>query len=171
MYSILRFRVVYLACYKFRGNINIRFENLITSERGYPDYSKSNIYNIQWSHTKDQKSNPNSRFSASVNLGSSRYFQQSINQVNVGSSLNNTLNSSISYSKTFNSVPQVNLALTATHSQNTNTQQINMTLPTLQASVDRIFPFAPESSVKKGLIKNINFQYSLRAENRILKKP
>jgi hypothetical protein len=31
------------------GNINVRFENLITSERGYPDYLKQNIYNIQWS--------------------------------------------------------------------------------------------------------------------------
>ncbi len=163
----LRFQSSYAKRYKFGGNFNFRLENLVNSERGYPDYSRTRIYNIQWSHSKDGKSNPNSRFSASVNLGSSNYFQQSINQVNVGSSLNNTLNSSISYSKTFNSVPQVNLALTATHSQNTNTQQINMTLPTLQASVDRIFPFAPESSVKKGLIKNINFQYSLRAENRI----
>ena len=163
----LRFQSSYSKRYKFSGNVNVRFENLINSERGYPDYSRTNIYNIQWSHSKDGKSNPNSRFSASVNLGSSKYYQQSINQVNVGSSLNNTLSSSISYSKTFNSVPQVNMSVTATHSQNTNTEQINMTLPTLQASVDRIFPFAPENGVKKGILKNINLQYSLRAENRI----
>jgi len=163
----LRFQSTYAKRYRFSGNLNFRFENLITSERGYPDYTRTNIYNIQWSHTKDAKSNPNSRFSASVNLGSSKYYRQSINQVNVGSSLNNTLSSSISYSKTFNSVPQVNMSVTATHSQNTNTEQINMTLPTLQASVDRIFPFAPEDGVKKGVLKNINFQYSLRAENRI----
>jgi len=42
-----------------------------------------------------------------------------------------------------------------------------MTLPTLQLSVDRIFPFAPNDGVKKGLFKNINFQYNLRGENRI----
>jgi hypothetical protein len=42
-----------------------------------------------------------------------------------------------------------------------------MTLPTLQASVDRIFPFAPKNGVKKGFLKNINFQYNLRGENRI----
>ncbi|MET0759198.1 MAG: putative LPS assembly protein LptD [Flavobacterium sp.] len=157
----------YAKRYKYRGNVNVRFENLINSERGYPDYSKTNIYNIQWSHSKDGKSNPNSRFSASVNLGSSKYFQQSINQVNIGSTLNNTLSSSISYSKTFNSVPQVNMSLTATHSQNTQTQQINMTLPSLQLSVDRIFPFAPKDGIKKGIIKNINLQYSLKGENRI----
>ncbi|HLF51373.1 putative LPS assembly protein LptD [Flavobacterium sp.] len=157
----------YAKRYKYRGNVNLRFENLINSERGYPDYSKTNIYNIQWSHSKDGKSNPNSRFSASVNLGSSKYFQQSINQVNIGSTLNNTLSSSISYSKTFNSVPQVNMSLTATHSQNTQTQEINMTLPSLQLSVDRIFPFAPKDGIKKGIIKNINLQYSLKGENRI----
>ena len=163
----MRFESSYAKKYKFSGNVNVRFENLITSERGFSDYSRTNIYNIQWSHSKDGKSNPNSRFSASVNLGSSKYFQQSVNQINVGSSLNNTLSSSISYSKTFNTVPQVNMSLTATHSQNTNTEQINMTLPTLQASMDRIFPFAPKDGVKKGFFKNINFQYNLRGENRI----
>ncbi len=163
----LRAETSYAKRYKFSGNINIRFENLITSERGYPDYSKSNIYNIQWSHNKDQKSNPNSRFSASVNMGSSTYFQQSINQVNNNSRLNNTLSSSISYSKTFNSVPQVNMSLTATHSQNTQTQTINMTLPSLQVNVDRIFPFAPKEGEKRGVFKNINFQYTLRGDNRI----
>jgi len=163
----MRFESSYAKRYKFNGNVNVRFENLITSERGYPDYARTNIYNIQWSHSKDGKSNPNSRFSASVNLGSSKYYVNSINQVNVGSRLNNTLSSSISYSKTFNSVPQVNLSLTATHSQNTNTEEINMTLPTMQLSVDRMYPFAPKDGVKKGLVKNINLQYNLRAENRI----
>ena len=163
----LRAETSYAKRYKYNGNINIRFENLITSERGYPDYTKSNIYNIQWSHNKDQKSNPNSRFSASVNMGSSTYFQQSINQVNNNSRLNNTLSSSVSYSKTFNSVPQVNMSLTATHSQNTQTQTINMTLPSLQLNVDRIFPFAPKDGEKRGIFKNINFQYTLRGDNRI----
>ncbi|HET8809106.1 MAG TPA: putative LPS assembly protein LptD, partial [Flavobacteriaceae bacterium] len=107
-----------------------------------------------------------SRFSASVNLGSSRYYRRSINQSNAGNFLNNSLSSSISYSKTFSGEPQVNYSLTATHSQNTNTGEINMTLPTLQASVSRIYPFKPKIGVKKGIIENINFQYSLRAENR-----
>lgn len=162
-----RFQSSYGKKYKFNGNVNVRFENLVNGERGFPDYSLNKIYNIQWSHSKDAKSNPNSRFSASVNLGSSTYFRQSLNQINAGSELNNTLSSSVSYSKTFNTVPQVNMSLTATHSQNTNTGAINMTLPTLQASVDRIFPFAKGDGIKKGIIKNINFQYNLRGENRI----
>ena len=164
------FRVenTYLYRYRFRGNLSFRFENLIQSERGFPDYSKSSIYNLRWSHSQDSKSNPNSRFSASVNLGSSKYYQQSINQMNAANFLNNSLSSSVSYSKTFPGEPQVNLSLSATHSQNTNTQTINMTLPTLQGSISRIYPFAPKVGTKKGIIQNINFQYNLRGENRVL---
>ncbi len=145
----MRFESSYAKRYNYRGNINFRYENLITSERGYPDYSKQKIYNIQWSHSRDSKASPNSSFSASVNLGSSKYFQQSINQANIGSNLNNTLSSSVSYSKTFNSVPQVRMSLSATHSQNTQTEVINMTLPTLQLSVDRIYPFVGKDGVKE----------------------
>ncbi len=162
-----RFESSYANKYKFNGRVNIRFENLITSERGYPDYAKSKIYNIQWSHSKDPKSSPNSRFSASVNLGSSQYFQQSMNLANIGSTLNNTLSSSISYSKTINTIPQINFSLSTTHSQNTQTKQINMTLPSLQASVDRIYPFVGKDGIKKGFVKNINLQYNLRGENQI----
>lgn len=164
----MRFESAYAKRYKYRGNINVRFENLISSERGYPDYSRQNIYNIQWSHSKDTKSSPNSSFSASVNMGSSKYFKQSINQANIGSNLNNTLSSSVSYSKTFNTLPQIRTSLTATHSQNTQTEVINMTLPTLEASVDRIYPFAGKNGVKKGFIKNINFQYNLSGKNSIV---
>ncbi|WP_445957118.1 putative LPS assembly protein LptD [Yeosuana sp.] len=163
----LRLESNYALRYKFRGNFGFRYESLINSERGFPDYAKSTVYNLRWSHSQDGKSNPNSRFSASVNLGSSNYYQTSINQVNTGSFLNNTLSSSVSYSKAFQGEPQVNISLTATHSQNTSTEEINMTLPTFQGSVSRIFPFEPKTGSKKGFIENINLQYNLRAENRI----
>lgn len=161
----LRLESNYAWRYKSMGNLNIRFENQIESQKGFPDYSRSRIYNIQWSHQQDQKSSPSSRFSSSVNLGSSEYFRNSTNQSNISSRLNNTMSSSISYSKTFHSVPQINVSLTATHTQNTQTQRIDMTLPTLQASVDRIYPFAGQNESKKGIIKNINFQYNLNAKN------
>ena len=163
----IRLESNYAIRYKLRGGISFRYENLINSERGFPDYSKSIIYNLRWNQSQDSKSNPSSRFSASVNLGSSTYYQESINQLNNSNFLNNTLASSVSYSKTFRGEPQVNMSLTATHSQNTNTKTINMTLPTFQGSVDRVFPLASKTGIKKGVIQNINFQYNLRGENRI----
>ncbi len=153
--------------YKFRGNFSFRYENLINGERGLPGYNKSTIFNLRWSHSKDSKSNPNSRFSSSVNLGTSSYFRESLNQINTTNFLNNTLSSSISYSRTFPKYPSVNLSLSATHSQNTRTKSVNMTLPSLTASMERIYPFVKRNAVKKGIFQNINFQYSMRGDNRI----
>ena len=163
----LRGETTYVKRYKFRGNLSARFESLVEGERGFPGYQESSIYNIRWTHSQDTKSNPSSRFSASVNLGSSKYFTESINQTNNASALVNTLSSSISYSKTFEGDPQVNFTLAATHSQNTQTEQISMSLPNLNANMSRVYPFAPKDGSKKGIIENINFQYNLNAENRI----
>lgn len=153
--------------YKYNGNFNLRYENIVEGERGFDDYINAKIYNIQWSHSQDAKANPNSRFAASVNLGSSSYFRNSLNTQNIGSNMNNTLSSSVSYSKTFQSTPQANLTISANHTQNTNTQQITMTLPNVQASIDRVYPFAPKNGSKKGIIQNLNLQYSLSGQNRI----
>ncbi|MCB4797518.1 putative LPS assembly protein LptD [Neotamlana laminarinivorans] len=163
----IRVENTYAKRYKFKGNFSFNYQSLITSERGFSDYAKNVIYNLKWSHSQDSKANPTSRFSASVNLGSSTYYQNSINQVDASSFLNNTLSSSVSYSKTFTGEPEVSLSLAATHSQNSQTQVINMTLPTLQASVGRIYPLAPSEGTKKGLIQNINLQYNVRGENQI----
>lgn len=153
--------------YRYRGNARVRYEKLFNSERGFPNFSERSSYNIQWSHSQDAKANPSSRFSASVNLGSSEYYAESINQANQGNFLNNTLSSSVSYSKTFPGEPQINLSLAARHSQNTRTQEINLSLPTLQLSMSRIYPFAPEGGAKKGIFQNVNLQYNLRAENQM----
>ncbi|OAB78264.1 putative LPS assembly protein LptD [Cochleicola gelatinilyticus] len=163
----LRGESSYRVRYKFNGNVSVRYENLINEERGFPNFSQSSQYNIRWTHTQDQKASPNSRFSASVNLGSQRYFQESINVNNNASSLVNTLQSSVSYSKTFDGEPQVNTTIAATHSQNTNTGNVTLSLPNVTASVSRIFPFAPKVGVKKGILQNINLQYDVRGENRI----
>jgi len=157
----LRTQSVYAKRYRFRGNVNFRYENLVVSQKGFDDYSRSTIFNLQVSHNQDAKANPNSRFSASVNIGSSQYFRNSLIQQNLPNTQINNLSSSISYSKTFPAYPSVNLSLTATHNQNTNTDVVDLTLPTLQASVERIFPFAKREGIKKGALQNINLQYNL----------
>ncbi len=157
----------YAKRYKFRGGINISYENLIRSQKGFDDFSRTSNYNIRIQHSQDSKASPNSRFSASVNLGSSQFFTNSLNQINRNNSQTNTFASSISYSKTFPAYPSVNTSLTLTHTQNSRTQAINMSLPTFQASMERIFPFAKRDGIKKGLIQNTNFQYDVNAQNSI----
>lgn len=158
---------IYSKRYKFRGNVNVSYENLIQSQLGFSDYSRTSNYNIRISHTQDPKASPNSRFSASVNLGSSQFYTNSLNQINRNNTQTNTFASSISYSKTFPAYPSVNTSLTLSHTQNSRTQQINMSLPTFQASMERIFPFAKRDGIKKGIIQNVNFQYDVNAQNSI----
>ena len=163
-----RWDTTYKLNYKFAGNFSFRYEKLVNGERGFDDYSKTSVYNIRWTHRQDAKASPNSTFSASVNLGSSEYFQQSINQLNSSNFLNNNLSSSISYSRTFPKYPRVNISLTSSLSQNKNTQSANLTLPTFQGNMERIYPFAKRGGSKKGILQNINFQLTTLAESRIL---
>ncbi|MGJ8744700.1 putative LPS assembly protein LptD [Polaribacter sp.] len=149
--------------YKFSGSFSLNFENNISGIRGFDDYSKANNFNIRWSHSQDSKSSPNSRFGASVNLGSSKFFRESLNQLNLSQTQTNTFNSSINYSKTFVGTP-FNMSLTATHQQNTNTEKITMTLPSLTVNMNRIYPFAGKGGVQKTPIQKMGFNYTLQGQ-------
>ena len=164
----MRVDTKYRKMYNFRGSLSLRFENLINGEKGLPGYSKSSVFNVRWNHSKDPKASPNSNFSASVNFGTSDYFRESVNQLNSPNFLNNTLSSSVSYSKRIPGSPNINMSINANLSQNSNTRSVNLTLPTFQGNMERIYPFEPKDRPKKGIFQNINFQYSTRAENRIV---
>ena len=159
---------IYRKKYNYNGTFSVRYENLINGERGLPNYGKSTVYNIRWSHSKDSKASPNSTFSASVNFGSSDYFRQSVNQLNTANFLNNNLSSSISYSKSFPGSAGVRLSMTANMSQNTQSKEVNLTLPTLTLNTSRFYPFERKGKSKKGIIQNINLQYSSKLENRAI---
>lgn len=159
----------YVKRYRFNGNFSIRFENILQSFRGFDDFSEATNFNVRWIHNQDQKASPNSRFTASVNLGSSQYFRQSLNEFNNSQFLTNTFNSSIAYQKRFVGTP-FNLNVSATHSQNTNTEDINMTLPSAQLTMDRVFPFAGKGGIKKNPIQKMGFNYNMRGEYRISTK-
>lgn len=153
--------------YRFSGNFRFRYENLISGQRGLSDYSKKASFNILWQHNQDQKASPNSRFSASVNFGSSKFFRNSLNVLSTNDFLDNTLSSSISYFQNFVNTPfSMNVALT--HSQNTNTQTINMTLPNVTVNMDRIFPFAPKDGAKKNAFQKLSLTYNMNLKNSIV---
>ena len=158
----------YAKRYRYSGNFNVRFENNITGERGLDDFSKSTEYNIQWSHRRAAQANPNSNFSASVNFGSSQFFNNSVNQSNIGANLNNTLSSSVSYSRSIRTDPEISIDTSLRLSQNTRTEtdNININIP-LNVSTGRVFPFAPKTGAKKGILQNINLQATSRAEARV----
>jgi len=149
--------------YRFSGNFSLNFENIVNGIRGFDDFSRANNFNVRWSHSQDSKASPNSRFTASVNLGSSRFFRESLNQFNISQSQTNTFNSSINYSKKFVGTP-FNMNVTATHQQNTNTGIITMTLPSLNFTMDRQFPFAGKGGIQKTPIQKMGFNYNMQGQ-------
>jgi len=152
--------------YHFNGNFSFNYNNNINSIRGFNDYGRSSNYNIRWSHSQDRAANPNAKLSASVNLGSSKYYRESLNEYSSNSFLKNNLSSSISYAKRFVGTP-FNLSLSATHSQNANTEKIIMSLPSLQLSMDRIYPFAPKEGSAKNALQKISLNYAMSGNYKI----
>jgi len=59
----------------------------------------------------------------------------------------------------------VNVSLT--HTQNTNTERIDMNLPSLVLNMDRVYPFAPKFGAKKNPIQNLGLTYTMNVQNRI----
>ncbi|NPA43324.1 MAG: LPS-assembly protein LptD [Chlorobi bacterium] len=156
----------YVKRYAYSGRLNFRTEKIILGEPGMPDYVRRNIWNLTWVHNKDPKSDPRYNFGANVNIGSSKYYRTSYNIQNLPHVLNNTFNSSVSFSTRLHAIP-LNLSVSATHNQNVNTEQIRMSLPEFYAKLDRIYPFAPRSGPKKNILHRLNFDYTYRAANRI----
>ncbi|MGY6648673.1 putative LPS assembly protein LptD [Wenyingzhuangia sp. IMCC45574] len=156
----------YKVRYKFSGNFSFNYDNLVTGQEGFSNFSKQKNFNLRWSHNQDTKASPNNRFSASVNLGSSQYFRQSVNESNTGRGLQNTLSSSITYYKKFVGTP-FNMTVSANHNQNTNTGIVSATLPSLQLNMNRLNPFAPKSGSAKNALQKIGLNYSFKAENRV----
>ena len=153
--------------YKFGGNLRLRYQNIISGERGFSDFSQQKQYNINWSHNTDSKASPNSTFKAAVNFGTSSFYRNSVNTIDTGSYLNNNLNSSISYTKTIPTNPRITLTTAATHTSNTNTEVVSLSLPNITANVAQFYPFAPKNGIKKGLLQNIRMNYSMSGRNNI----
>ncbi len=163
----VNFNSNYNVRYKFSGNLNFRFQNLTTSIPGFSDFSKASNYNLSWNHRQDSKSSPNSNLSARVNISSSsQFFRQSLNEIDQNQRLTNSFNSSISYYKKFVGTP-FNMTVTMSHNQNSGNDVINMTLPSLQVNMDRIYPFTGKGGVKKNPIQKIGLNYSMQGEQRI----
>ena len=154
----------YYKRYKYKGNFDIRYGITREGIRGDSNsYNKYSDFKITWRHDQDPKANPNSRFSADVNLQSRNY---SKNTTNRNDYFNSTTTSSISYSTKLGSY--FNLALAARESYNAQTGLMNIKLPSISLSSVTIYPFrrkAPTGSYKWW--ENIQFSYQLNAENNI----
>ena len=128
------------------------------------DYSLSKDFSLKWSHQQDPKSKLNSRFSASVNI-MSRDFSRNNLFNNSQDYLSNNFSSNISYSKTWSGKPY-NLSLNLRHSQNTLNKTIDLTLPELTFTVNRINLFK-KNNIKSSFLKNLGISYKLNSKSKL----
>ena len=124
--------------YKFSGNLNLSYGNIVNSEKGFSDYSLKKDFFVRWSHKQDPKSTPSLLFSANVNAGSSTYHRN--NSFNSNEFLSNTFQSSVNLSKRWSGTP-FSLSANLRHNQNTQTKIINLSLPDISFNMNRVFPF------------------------------
>ncbi len=150
--------------YKYSGNANIAFSQIITGDKALPNSTSQNIFFIRWSHTQDTKSHPGRSFSANVNIGSSSYNKYNGNVT--GDYLKNTFQSNIMYSKTFTGTP-FNFSASMRHSQNTITKKIDASLPELAFNMNRIYPFKNKNNVSNKWYDKIGVSATANARNDI----
>ena len=157
--------------YKFSGSVNASYLVTKTGEKNMPDYSVSKDFRIQWSHRQDAKANPNSSFSASVNFATSSYDRSSLSSLyNPQQYSQNTKASSVSYSRNF---PEIGLNISGAFNitQNTRDSSLSMTLPDVNISLNRIYPFKRKKSAgDERWYEKISLQYTGSITNSISTK-
>ncbi len=126
--------------YRYNGSMNLSYQSTrILSDDAKQEFTTAQTFNIAWSHTVDSRARPGQTFSANVNAGSSKYNQYVTN--NPMRNVQNNLNSSITYSKTWGT--RYNLTASANHNQNNNDPAlINLNLPNVAFTVNTFYPFA-----------------------------
>ncbi len=151
--------------YRFSGSFGFSYANNVTSYKGLPDYGSSTNYRLTWTHSQDPKSNPGSRFSASVNMSSSGYDKE--NSYEVADHVTTTRQSSISYSKNWAGTPFA-FSTSLNQSQNVQNKTLQLNLPKMSFTASRIYPFKPRKPViKKRWYHDIQTQYTASLENKI----
>lgn len=152
--------------YKFNGNIDLSHNSLRNSQPEFPDYSVQNNFFFKWRHQQDPKARPSTSFSANVNAGTSTNFSNGLT-TSTQDYLTNTFTSSIAFSKRWIGKP-FTLNVNLSHSQNTQTKIVNVTLPQIAFNIQRIYPFKRKTQIgKQRWFEKIGISYSLRTENRV----
>lgn len=154
----------YVKRYKFNGSLNTSYAINITGTEGSPDYRKSRDFRIRWTHRQDAKARPAGKFSADVFIVSSNF--NTFNPVTTENYLSNEFKSSVAYQTNWDN--KYFLTMNASHRQNTKTKIVEVTLPELTFTVNRLYPLKKKNRVGKGRwYEELNVNYTVNARNSI----
>ena len=154
--------------YRYSGSFYASYQSTVTGDKNMPAYSKSTSFKIQWSHRQDAKANPYSSLSASVNFATSNFESNNLNSMyNPQAMTQSTRTSSVSWSTNFSSIG-MSLSSTVNLNQNMRDSTIAMTLPDLNISISRFYPFKRKSGVgEERWYEKISMQYTGHLTNSI----
>ena len=154
--------------YRYIGSFLFSYQDTKTGDKGMPDYAEQESFKIQWSHRQDQKASPFSQLSASVNFATSSYERNNLNSMyNPQTLTQSTRTSSVSYSTSFSSLG-LTLSTTANLAQNMRDSSIALTLPDLNISLARFYPFRRKNSAgKERWYEKISLSYTGQLSNSI----
>lgn len=154
--------------YKYSGSFLFSYQDTKTGDKGMPDFSEQKSFKLQWSHRQDPKANPFSSLAASVNFASSKYERNNLTSMyNPQSLTQSTRTSSVSWSTTFSSIG-LSLSSSANLSQNMRDSSIAMTLPDLNISISRFYPFRRKHQVgDEKWYEKISMSYTGQLSNSI----
>ena len=157
--------------YRYSGSFNASFQDTRNGDKGMPDYTKDKSFKIAWSHRQDAKANPYSTLSASVNFATSSYENNNMSSLyNPQSRSQSTRTSSVSWNTQFSSIG-MSLSSAANLSQRVRDSVIDLTLPDLNISVSRFYPFRRKYAAgKERWYEKISLSYTGHVSNSISTK-
>ena len=157
--------------YKYSGSFFASYQNTINGEKNMPDYMKQTSFKVQWSHRQDAKANPYRTLSASVNFATSSYERNNLTSMYNPQSYNqSTRTSSVSMSTTFSSIGMT-LSSTMHLNQNMRDSTIALTMPDLNVSISRFYPFKRKKMAgKERWYEKISMSYTGQLSNSITTK-
>ena len=157
--------------YKYSGSVLVAYQDTKTGDKGLPDYTRQKSYKVQWSHRQDSKANPFSNLSASVNFASSSYERNNLNSLYNPQILSqSTRTSSVSWGTSFSSIGMT-LSSTMNLTQNMRDSSIAITLPDLNVSISRFYPFKRKHAAgKERWYEKIAVSYTGQMSNSITTK-
>ena len=154
----------YVSRYKFSGSLAASYAINKVGVEGSADYTESTDFKIRWTHKQDPKARPKSSFSADVYIVSNNY--NKYNAISTNEYLSNTFQSSIAYQTNF--ANKLYLTVNGSHSQNTLTHNMTITLPEITLTMNRIYPLKNVGKAgKKHWYSELNLSYSTNAKNYI----
>ena len=157
--------------YRYSGSFLFSYQDSKTGDKGLPDFTEQESFKIQWSHRQDPKANPYSSLAASVNFATSSYERNNLNSMyNPQTLTQSTRTSSVSWSTNFSSIG-LSLSATTNLAQNMRDLTIQMTLPDLNISLSRFYPFKRRHAVGKDRwYEKISMSYTGQLSNSISTK-